>query len=96
MYLGLRVLAGALWAAALTLNVGGTAAVHFDVKVELFAWAMFLSFGALILTAWLIVEHIVERESHRNAQLTADAVGEAVGEVVGRDGSVFPITRRGI
>lgn len=94
MYLGLRVLAGALWAAALALMVSGTAAVTLDVKLELFAWSTFLSFGATTLTAWLIVEYIVEREGHRNAQLTADAVGEVVGRATD-DGTVLPITRRG-
>ena len=93
MYLGLRVLAGALWASALALIAGGTVALHVDVKLELFAWAMFLTFVGATLTVWLIVEHIVEREGHRNARLTADAVGEVVGQAV--DGTVHDITRRG-
>lgn len=95
MYLGLRIVAGALWAVAFALLVAVISADALDRKLVLYSWCMFLCFMAGTLTILLALEHVIQRESARNARVTAEAVGEAVAQVIAEDASVTRITRRG-
>lgn len=97
MYLGLRVLTAALWAAATALLFAGSVAMDPRVALMLFMWSSFLTTGAAVTTVWVLLEHILVRESDRNARITADAVAEALRQL-NEDGhlrSVGPSTRRG-
>lgn len=96
MYLGLRVLTAALWAAATALLFAGSVAAEERVALMLFMWCTFLSSAAIAATMWVILDNMLTNESERNAQLTADAVAEALRQL-NDDGHLrsVPVTRRG-
>lgn len=95
MYLGLRVLTAALWAAATALLLAGSMAHTARIELTLFMWCTFLSSLAVVTSAWVILDNLLTRESERNAQLTADAVAEALRQL-NDEGHLRPVpTRRG-
>lgn len=94
MYLGLRVLAGALWAASLALLV--VASTTQELFHATYGWSLFLAIAGLGVTLWALIDVLLSRESSRNAQLTADCVAQALREL-NEDGHLRSVssTRRG-
>lgn len=94
MYLGLRILAGALWASAVALLVAGSHAYLLDTRVMFFAWGLLLGIAGATTTICLLIEHMVHREVYRSAGHTAAAVGEAVGIAINGEPPPRPISPR--
>ncbi len=81
-YLGYRVLAGALWTAAVVLLIAGSSASSLETRQAFFAWGLLHALGASVLTIWLALTTCVAREADRNARQTAEAVGAALGQIL--------------
>ena len=71
-----RIALVAAFAGALTLLVVGSIT---GLSLALFAWSMILALGGSILATWLIVEHVVERESAHLRRTLGDGIGRALG-----------------
>lgn len=99
MYLGLRIVAGALVASALTFLVSGSHAALLETRVMFFAWGLFLGNAGIVLAGCLHLGSVMREESDRETRRLAEAVGTAVGEVLDAapdDVVRLPPTRRGI
>lgn len=85
----------ALWTAAMALLLAGTFQPFESNRLVYFAWSVFMAFIALACTMWLLVEHVVKRETGRASMCIADSVGVALGRHLSNRGGNLTSLRRG-